>query len=316
MAIAWRITNRCNLGKCFFCRIGPKSTTDKHELKLKRVKQICLEYTQSTLIDKKLKKIYFTGGEPFIRNDMANIIKYITCDLNIQLSIVTNGLLIDHNVINALKNKNVEVNISLDGLEVDHNKIRRSNVFNNTVLTIKELIRNDIIVDLLPTITRFNYKSFFQDEFINLLNNDLLGVRFVALSRIDFIGYGKTCQNHNISDRLFIQLYNHLNLGAVNTKVITRKARIPSLRIDCEGNVYSLAEMEGKPIYFDGNLKKQTLNEIISFPSYFWLFHKSNYSKERIIWELLQLYDLKMNSDKIYFLDAIIDLLDSKSYMG
>ena len=63
------------------------------------------------------------------------------------------------------------------------------------------------------------------------------------------------------------------------SKVIKRKGRPPSLRIDCEGNVHVLAEMTGKSNYYDGNLRTNTLDEIICEPSFFGCFTNQNIQK-------------------------------------
>ena len=316
MAIAWRITNRCNLGKCFFCRIGDKSTSDEHELKFEKVKQICSEYNNSALIDNNSKKIYITGGEPFIRKDMVDIIEYIVTELEIPLSIVTNSLLIDERAINVLEHKLVEVSVSLDGLEADHNKIRKSNTFNNTIQKVQLMVQQGVIVDVLPTITKYNNQSFLSDEFIYLLNNHLQGIRYLAVSRIDNIGYGKKCQEQNISQELYCQILQHLRNEVRNIEIIERKPRVPSLRIDNRGNVHVLAEMEGNHKFIDGNLNISPLDEIIAHPSYYWLFHKSSFSKERILWELIQQHSEYANSTSTNLLQDLIDKLSLNKYMG
>ena len=150
MAIAWRITNRCNLGKCFFCRIGPKTTSSVNELKFEEIRNIAYQYLVSKTIDKGRKKIYITGGEPFIRHDFTEIIDYITKDLKIPLSIVTNGTLINDDIINNLDNSLVELNFSLDGTEDVHNKIRNADIFKISISNLKKILARKISLIYYP----------------------------------------------------------------------------------------------------------------------------------------------------------------------
>lgn len=315
MAIAWRITNRCNLGKCFFCRIGPKSTSSINELTLEEIKTIAYQYFISRSIDRGRKKIYITGGEPFIRNDFEEIINYITKDLRIPLSIVTNGTLVKDDIINSLNDPLIELNFSLDGTEEVHNKIRKYDIFNITLANLIKILDKKINVDLLPTVTKVNYDSLISSKFTRLLNYELIGIRNIAFSQIDSIGFGKNCQNQNVSAREYAALINHVRDSCPNVNVIMRKGRPPSIRIDCEGNVHVLAEMTGKAYLYDGNLRTKTLEEIIAKPSFFWLFHKSQYSRNRIIWELIK-YGQKTYSQDISLIKQIIKDLNEKVYMG
>jgi len=315
MAIAWRITRRCNLGKCFFCRIGDKAKNSDGELSFEKVKDICSQYASSDYIDKGIKKIYFTGGEPFIREDMADILNYITVDLQIPASVVTNGTLINDNNIYSLKNSLIDISISLDGLEDVHNNIRQSKVFNKTINTIANLLENGITVDVLPTVTRCSYDSLLSDEFIRLLTKQLKGIRYIAFSQIFSLGYGKYWQSENVSKEKYKNLLQYYKKIAIDFKVIERKPKPPSLRIDCYGNVHSLSEMEGIKEFIDGNLCKSSLDSLLFPPSFFWLFNKSRYSKERIILELAYcLKDCSNNENNLSY--RIIQQLNQDRYLA
>jgi len=56
-------------------------------------------------------RFYFTGGEPFIRKDIFELIDYITVDPNTELIILTNGMFFNHkDNLNQLSNRPLYVN--------------------------------------------------------------------------------------------------------------------------------------------------------------------------------------------------------------
>lgn len=110
------ITLNCN-AKCIMCNIWKNKITD--ELKP-------IEYLK---LPSSLWEINITGGEPFLRNDIDQIIKNIkqVCK-KARLVISTNGYLV--NKIRAKMKEiykidsKVALRVSIDGLEETHNKIR------------------------------------------------------------------------------------------------------------------------------------------------------------------------------------------------
>jgi len=74
-----------------------------------------IHFLAKTFIDLGVKKIRLTGGEPLIRKDAASIIKSLG-KLPIELTITTNGILLDR-FIDDFKNAGIQsVNVSVDTL--------------------------------------------------------------------------------------------------------------------------------------------------------------------------------------------------------
>lgn len=139
--------NSCNL-QCTHCLVDSGPSGDKG-LDTK---------TLIKLIDDARKlgvyRFYFTGGEPFIRKDIFELIDYITKDSNSELIILTNGMFFNHkdNLIKFLKvwRNRVKPQISLDGSTPEANdSIRGKGTFKKIINGIKTAVENN----LEPTVT-------------------------------------------------------------------------------------------------------------------------------------------------------------------
>ncbi len=150
------ITNRCNM-KCRTCNIWKKPKID-------------LPFEGLKIIFKKFKNsnwISFTGGEPFIRDDLVKIISLATkeCPALHTISIPTNGfftkkILRDVKEILKLDIPSLYVSVSLDGLEDVHDSIRRvKGSFKHALNTFKLLRKikdRRFKVHFEYTISKFN----------------------------------------------------------------------------------------------------------------------------------------------------------------
>lgn len=111
------VTYRCN-SRCVMCNIW--QIKDYPELSLSAYKKL-----PSTLRD-----INISGGEPFLRHDLPELVKIVkeTCP-KARIIISTNGFLVNRIKLMLPKIKlidpNIGINISLDGIGEMHEKIRR-----------------------------------------------------------------------------------------------------------------------------------------------------------------------------------------------
>ena len=92
---------------------------------------------------KKLPKMYFTnitGGEPFIREDLPDIVRELYKKSD-RIVISTNGFFTDRIIKLAEEFPNVGIRISIEGLEETNNKIRGlDDGFNRGYSTLKKLV--------------------------------------------------------------------------------------------------------------------------------------------------------------------------------
>ena len=118
-----RVTSQCNL-ECLHC-YSANSGCGK-ELTTQGIKS-----TIDILVDNRVDHITISGGEPFLRSDIFEILKYSS--LKTKTGIVCNGTLIDRSVAIALSKINISrLMISVDGIGVIHDKMRGKNTYTKT----------------------------------------------------------------------------------------------------------------------------------------------------------------------------------------
>jgi MoaA/NifB/PqqE/SkfB family radical SAM enzyme len=181
--VTFFITNRCNCN-CLHCFYWKNLNKPKKELSLTEIEKISRTMGNFAFLT-------LTGGEPFLREDIADIATIFHGNNNVsRLSIPTNGLLtekITNSVKKILKrNKNLDliVKISLDGIGNDHDQIRGvRGCFKKAIDTynqLKKLKKYYLNLKLGILITLF---SLNQDKISNLykfikssLNPDFIGL--------------------------------------------------------------------------------------------------------------------------------------------
>lgn len=170
------ITGRCNL-KCEFCEMG-QAVSDSKDLTTNEIKDIIDE-----LKDWRIKWLYITGGEAFVRKDIWEIIEYCLENGISLFRLCTNGTLLnnlDTSEKKLLRRSVKRLIISLDsGKPAKHDEIRGVKGTFEKIRTFLELAKRDkslpdislasvITADTYPDIARlveFGHK--YQIEHIN-----------------------------------------------------------------------------------------------------------------------------------------------------
>ena len=176
------ITARCNARcqHCFYWK-EVESADAKKELSLEEIEKV----------SKTMGNIYFlslTGGEPFVRNDLFEIVKIFVKNNKVShLTIPTNGLLTGQikttveKILKSFPKLAVSINISLDGKESLHDKIRgvkgcfKSAVKTyNTLRPFKKQYKN-LNLRFVAAVSKANQESIqeFYDYVKTELNADL-----------------------------------------------------------------------------------------------------------------------------------------------
>lgn len=174
------LTERCNL-RCTYCmpadgiQLSPKD----HLMTYEEIYTIAKEF-----VSMGVTKIRLTGGEPLIRKDAALIMEKLS-SLPIQLTLTTNGVIVDKFIDHFKKCGIKTLNVSLDSLDTQKNKeiTLRSyfeKVYQNIILLVKE--------GFLVKVNCVLMKGFNDDEvidFINLSKNLPVHVRFIEFMPFD-----------------------------------------------------------------------------------------------------------------------------------
>lgn len=131
-----------------------------------------------TFVNNGVNKIRLTGGEPLLRKDFPEIIEKLA-QLDTEISITTNGILIDKH-LEVLKQFNIrKINLSLDTLvATKFNTITLRNQFEKVIDNLYLLLNNNFKVKLnVVLIKGFNDNEII--NFINLTESLPISIRFI-----------------------------------------------------------------------------------------------------------------------------------------
>ena len=180
--VLWEITNTCNY-HCSYCIFSSEAKKYEDELTTDEVKR-----TIKDLKENNFKYIKFTGGEPFVRKDMTEILKYAS-ELGFDMDISTNASLITDDIAKKLKNiKFPMVHVSLDGHDKEtHEYVRGKNTFERTLRGIKHLTGNDVYTRIGTVIYKKNEDNLEEiiELAIQLKANEIIFSFMEAVGRLD-----------------------------------------------------------------------------------------------------------------------------------
>jgi Fe-coproporphyrin III synthase len=152
--VVWNVTRRCNL-RCVHCYSHSEDKSYAGELSFEEGKALI-----DDLAEFGSPVILFSGGEPLIRKDILDLIRYAT-EKGRRAVVSTNGTLITAPVAEKLKEIGLSyVGISLDGLEQVHDAFRGfSGTFSRVMEAIKNCVNVGLKVGLRFTINKRNFQD-------------------------------------------------------------------------------------------------------------------------------------------------------------
>ncbi|MCF8277061.1 MAG: GTP 3',8-cyclase MoaA [Flavobacteriales bacterium] len=155
------LTERCNL-RCTYCMPAEGIVLRPREEFMRTEEVMAIA---KTFVDLGVKKIRLTGGEPLVRKDAGAVIELLS-SLPVELSISTNGILIDQH-IDRLEVCGVKaVNVSLDSLKRERMlAITRRDYFDRITQNIQLLIDRGFDVKINNVVT----KGVNDDEIIDFI---------------------------------------------------------------------------------------------------------------------------------------------------
>lgn len=279
--VGFDVTSRCNL-KCAHCFHSNRDAKD--EITLDEIVVVLDE-----LVKLNTYQTYIMGGEPFVRDDILNIIEEIK-KRKMTISVNTNGTLITEeialNLSKLLDRKTDWIQISLDGSnEETMAEMRGKGVFQNVIECIKMLKRNNIVVRVNMVVSDTNIDQM--DEVVllcNELNVDRLSVNpmfpyngtdVLPMPKIEEVAFkfDKALESYENCEGLILQQdpvyipYRNKLLNQYyqnNIKELTHlncRAGIYSCEIDPEGNVYPCTFMH-RDEFLAGNIRNQSIIDI------------------------------------------------------
>jgi len=182
------ITSRCN-SKCKTCFYHDflNSNQDMTFEQIKHISETAPEF----------RKLWLSGGEPFLRDELADIINLFYDNNKIkEINLPTNGLSTEKivektgQILEHCKGMKVHLNFSIDGLGKTHDEIRGvPGNFKKTIRTM-ELVKEkygsnpDLLINVATVITPEGYHEAF-DLGVYLLKKELISTQYFEIIRGD-----------------------------------------------------------------------------------------------------------------------------------
>lgn len=156
--VSFDITHGCNL-RCRHCRLE-EPVSGAEELTSEEVKSLIDELSMMQIFI-----LGLSGGEPFTREDFAELSAY-ACESDIaKIFISTNCTVINEGILKRLagyRNK-ITFKVSIDGVGETHDTIRnREGVFDETVRGIRLLAEKGFSVHVTTTLMQCNFREVFE----------------------------------------------------------------------------------------------------------------------------------------------------------
>jgi radical SAM protein with 4Fe4S-binding SPASM domain len=154
--IQWHITNKCdkNCGHCYMTL--EERTNNSDELTTDQAKTVIDDLVEFTKVAKVKPVIYFTGGNPLLRENFKEILEY-TNEKQVIINILGNPTpLTDKNIEMLIKNNIRRYQLSFDGLKTIHDELRGKGSFDEGIKGIEILRKANIPVVIMSTVTKQN----------------------------------------------------------------------------------------------------------------------------------------------------------------
>ncbi|MFX0069445.1 MAG: radical SAM protein [Promethearchaeota archaeon] len=150
-SVVWEITLDCNL-ECIHC--GSSAGAPRVE-ELTTEEGIKLIYDLTEL---DVKNICLMGGEPFLRKDWFKLANEVN-ELGVDVSFVSNGILVEKMIEKLASLDPLVVGISLDGMKEVHNRIRGNHSWKHAIKALDLLASREIEATVITTVSKINLKE-------------------------------------------------------------------------------------------------------------------------------------------------------------
>jgi len=245
LLLQFHITGRCNL-RCKHCY---RTEGDVEKLSFEDIKNVIEQY--KVLLEQYNKRhnikrnghINITGGEPFIREDIKEVIKYLKDNKKyFSFGILSNGSFINDEIIMILKEAEVSfVQLSIDGDRKTHDTLRALGDYDRVFSTAELLEKNGIRVYISFTANKINYNQ------ISIVAHECYKRHITKLwsDRLVAIGNGEELEDIKITYEVMPEYINAIKKaqGRVFTKLLHPKTSVTMNRalqfINSNGELYS-----------------------------------------------------------------------------
>ncbi len=200
--IAWEITRRCNL-RCKHCRAAAEHGVYDGELTFDEVKRVLDNVAAH------FKPIMIlTGGEPLLRPDVFDIIRY-TVEVGLQPVLATCGGLLNDDTVRDLRGSGIQrISVSIDGPDAaSHDEFRGvSGAFDSTMAGLEAARGGGLAFQVNTTVTRHNMNDI--ERIYNLAIS--LGAAAFHPFLLVPTGRGKSLQHELLNPEEYERILNRI----------------------------------------------------------------------------------------------------------
>ena len=267
--VTWEITHRCNLS-CGHCLAADTMNKCNLDMSLSQCKDFINDLSRI-----KVFQINFGGGEPFLREDMLEILEYCH-QMGIVTCLSTNGTLVDDSLAQRLAQmEQLYIQVSIDGATAETNDIiRGKGNFQRAIKGIENLNKYKFPnLSLNTVVTRINFKDIYEIYRMGKFYNAK-----TRLSRFRPSGAAKRVwKKYQLTQEQILELSQYLSrykdvLTGDSFFSITADDRkdlglnmCGAAKMTCsvtpDGNVYPCAFLQ-EPDFYAGNVMEQSLGNI------------------------------------------------------
>ena len=234
----WECTLTCN-AKCKHCGSSAEKRKYDGELTTSEIKDAFKQIANDMDASKIL--INVTGGEPLVRNDLCEVMKYATNELGFHWGMTTNGILLNDENIEKLKKANMEtISISIDGLEETHDRFRGVPGSYKTITENIKKLRQANFVKHIQVTTVFHKENIDQ---INDLYGVMLGLGLDSWRLVSMDPIGRANENNEL-------LLDGKEIRQILDFIKTNNSKKMELAYGCPGFLGLEYEKEVRPYYF------------------------------------------------------------------
>lgn len=277
-SISMEITRQCNLG-CLHCYMNSQKEKRTEEISHEDIKHFIDSVANS--FGTKIS-IAITGGEPFIREDIFEILEYIK-NKGFNASIATNSTLLTPEKIKLLEEYVSSVSVSLDGFKDSHNFLRNADVYERTLHNIKLLTKSKIpLITVKTSVYKKNINDL--DSFFDTVKG--LHVHDWHIFPVEPTGRGKINKKYILSQGEYLKLCDFIDKrmkkNNSNTKIVFEEqsdllkrykacdlakhkrchAGINSFAVLYNGDIVKCIQDDREDIKVYGNIKKDDIKKV------------------------------------------------------
>lgn len=255
------VTNICNLN-CIGCYSFDRTRNCADKLSLDQIR-----YIIDQLAENGVETITISGGEPLIRGDIVEIVRYAKENVGIgTVNLITNGTRFHKDQLLQLKEYIDALPVSIDGYNYENPRFLRDEGTFPKVMEFVKMARDmGLPVSILPTLHRKNIKAV--NEYLKLSEQLKVPISFSLLTCSgelkDYIP-----KDEDLHD-LVTYLFDFMKSGKVPlqdySEVEARKncgAGTSIISVTAEGDIYPCHMMHDTDTCM-GNLLKTPLREIL-----------------------------------------------------